>query len=165
MNPVRIVPLAVLFVLGCGGEKWEPDALGLGRTSASRRELQLGRRVYSNYCIGCHGETGDGNGAAARFLDPKPRDFRTGRLKLAAVASGETPRSEDYLRILEHGLAGTAMPTFALLPLQERRAVVAYIRTFEEGGPTIAAGKPARDLGHTRQRERQVHQSHGDRYR
>jgi mono/diheme cytochrome c family protein len=140
MNRACALLLALTLVAGCGGESWEPEALGRGATSAARRELQLGRRVYSTYCIGCHGEAGDGNGPAARFLDPKPRDFRSGKLKFAAVASGETPRDEDYLRVLEHGLLGTAMPAFALLPLQERRAVVAYVRAFETARPHAAAG-------------------------
>ena len=34
-----------------------------------------GRRVYENYCLGCHGEEGAGDGPAARYLDPIPRSF------------------------------------------------------------------------------------------
>jgi mono/diheme cytochrome c family protein len=139
--------ILLLLLGGCERTDWGPAALGSGETSATRRQLELGRDVYGTYCVGCHGESGDGNGHAARFLDPKPRDFRLGRLKFAAVASGEAPRDDDYLRILEHGLSGTAMPSFALLPERERRAVIAYLREFvtpaqrEASGAALAVGK------------------------
>src|SRR5262249_1810690 len=126
----------VLFLLalaGCEPGDWGPDKLGLGHTSVEVSRLKTGRETYATYCAGCHGEQGDGKGPAARFLNPKPRDFRLGRLKFAAVASGEAPRDEDYLRVLEHGLYGTAMPTFELLSKRERLAVIAYVKTFYDG--------------------------------
>lgn len=138
---------AAVSLAGCEMPEWSPDQLGRGHTSASIGELKLGRQVYSNYCVGCHGESGDGHGPAAKFLDPKPRDFRLGRIKFAAVASGEAPRDEDYLRVISHGLSGTAMPTFRLLPEREKAAVVAYIKSFypgwKEDGPggALTAGK------------------------
>lgn len=141
------IATAALLVSGCAGEDWGPDQLGEGRTSAPLRKAELGRQVYALYCAGCHGDTGDGNGPAARFLDPRPRDFRLGRLKFAAVSSGEAPRDEDYLRVIGHGLAGTAMPSFALLTEQERAAVVAYLKGFvadenrEEPGAAPSPGK------------------------
>src|SRR5437588_10402304 len=36
---------------------------------------------YRRYCVGCHGELGDGNGENAMWLDPKPRDFQLGICK------------------------------------------------------------------------------------
>lgn len=144
----RIAALVVLFgCSACRGKEWTPDQLGRGQTSSVHEELELGREVYSSYCVGCHGETGDGQGPAARFLDPKPRDFRVGRIKFANVASGEAPRDEDYVRVISHGLSGTAMPSFALLPERERFAVTAYIKKFYAGweedgaGGAISAGK------------------------
>ena len=143
---------AVLALLaGCSDEGWGPEQLGQGHTSSTVRQLSLGRDVYANYCVGCHGEKGDGNGPAARFFDPKPRDFRVGRIKFANVSSGEAPRDEDYVRIVTQGLAGTAMPSFALLSTQERAAVVAYVKTFSKkkqspGRPPPMGGDPfARD--------------------
>ena len=38
-----------------------------------------GRGIYVKWCIGCHGEEGRGDGAAAAMLDPLPRDFQSGR--------------------------------------------------------------------------------------
>jgi mono/diheme cytochrome c family protein len=125
-----LIVTTALFASACTGDDWGPEQLGEGRTSHTARTAELGRELYGQYCVGCHGENGDGAGPAARFLDPKPRDFRLGRLKFAGVQSGDPPRDEDYLRTIEHGLRGTAMPSFALLSLDERRALVAYIREF-----------------------------------
>ena len=131
----RLTFLWLAGVLACARVDWGPEKLGDGKTSSIVNRLELGRDVYATYCVGCHGEKGDGQGPAARFMDPRPRDFRLGRIKFAAVASGQTAREEDYLRILSHGLSGTAMPSFALLPEQEKMAVVAYLQTFYAGKP------------------------------
>jgi mono/diheme cytochrome c family protein len=141
--------IALLWAItsGCEPREWGPDQLGSGKTSAAIARLETGRQVYATYCAGCHGEKGDGQGRAARFLDPKPRDFRVGRLKFAAVASGEAPSDEDYLRVIKHGLSGTAMPSFELLSEREKRAVVAYVKSFYDGwkddgeGGAISPGK------------------------
>lgn len=137
---------------GCDAADWGPEVLAEGRSSAEVNQLKKGRAVYADYCAGCHGEQGDGQGPAARFLNPSPRDFRTGRVKFALVPSGEAPRDEDYMRILGHGLSGTAMPEFRLLSERERTAVIAYIRLFDEGdepgesGAAVALGQdPWRD--------------------
>ena len=124
-------------VWGCEADDWGPQKLSHGKTldEAQVEQLRKGRKVYATYCVGCHGEAGDGNGRAARFLDPKPRNFKLGLIKFARVSSGEFPREADYLRILDHGLTGTAMPSFRFLPIERKRAVVAYIRTFYEEGP------------------------------
>ena len=32
---------------------------------------------YRRYCVGCHGDEGDGEGENAQWIDPKPRNFRS----------------------------------------------------------------------------------------
>lgn len=124
---------AGVLLAGCADDDWGPEKLGLGHTDTRARTLEVGRLTYASYCAGCHGERGDGHGPAMRFLDPKPRDFRLGRLKFASVAAGSAPHDEDYLRTINRGLAGTAMSSFQLIPEDEKRALVAYLRTFIEG--------------------------------
>lgn len=141
---VTVALAAALVVAACGDDRWAPEELAYGQ-QRPEQGLELGKQVYADYCIGCHGEKGDGAGPAARFLDPKPRDFRLGRVKFAAVAAGSMPRDEDLLQTVTHGLHGTAMPEFRLLPLAERRAVVAYLKTFSAAwakapGAAIALG-------------------------
>jgi mono/diheme cytochrome c family protein len=138
---------AAVVALSCEPNGWGPKELGKGHTSQVVRDLQLGRELYATYCAGCHGEKGDGAGPAARFLDPRPRDFRLGRLKFANVSSGEVARDEDYLRVITDGLSGTAMPSFRLLPEGERLALVGYVKSFYPGwkddppGALLSAGQ------------------------
>ncbi len=131
MRRTTLTILAFALPLGaCEADDWGPEKLARGAIDTQVEELRLGSQVYGDYCAGCHGEKGDGNGPAARFLDPKPRDFRLGRIKFAAVEGGAAPRDDDYLHVLDIGLMGTAMPRFNLLPVLEKRAVVAYVKTF-----------------------------------
>ncbi len=132
--------LAALAVAGCASEDWGPDEMLSGGSRLEQAVLAKGKTSYLTYCVGCHGDKGDGNGPAARFLDPKPRDLRKGRVKFAAVTSGGLPRDEDLARTLQHGLSGTSMPSWALIPADERAALVTYIKTFHEGYAKKGAG-------------------------
>lgn len=98
--------------------------------SAARSQFEAGRFAYDRYCAGCHGAKGDGQGPAAKFLNPKPRDFTAGKFKFTSVASGELPRDEDIFRTITRGLHGTSMPAWHLLPEHQRWALVAYLKTF-----------------------------------
>ena len=90
-----------------------------------------GKRVYHRACVSCHGHAGDGKGPAARYQDPKPRDFTTGDYKFRSTVSGVIPTDEDIARTVREGVPGTAMPAWGrkLSPYQ-LRAVVAYIKGF-----------------------------------
>jgi mono/diheme cytochrome c family protein len=142
-----ILPLGALGALaGCEGDDWKPEVLREGRSNRAAGVVKHGREQYSLYCAGCHGEQGDGNGPAARFLSPKPRDFRKGRVKFAfaAVPANTLPRDEDLVAIMNHGLHGTSMPTWNLISQEDKLAIVAYLKTFsdvwhkEQPGPVIS---------------------------
>jgi len=107
--------------------KAEKNALG-----AAGEELALGQLVYEKYCIGCHGEKGDGKGEAAKFLDPKPRNFTDppGLFKFASVPAGQLPTDDDLFKTITRGLRGSSMPSFRFVPEEQRRAVIQYVKTF-----------------------------------
>lgn len=86
-----------------------------------------GRKVFEKWCIGCHGENGQGDGVAAPWLNPLPRNFQSGQFKFRSTPSGQLPTADDLLRTVTCGLAGSSMPGFPLVPLQDRRDVVAYV--------------------------------------
>ncbi len=56
---------------------FEPQTVGVSVMTIPRSQdlLTLGREVYNSRCVGCHGKSGDGNGLAATFLSPRPRNF------------------------------------------------------------------------------------------
>ncbi|GIX47159.1 MAG: hypothetical protein KatS3mg131_1370 [Candidatus Tectimicrobiota bacterium] len=90
--------------------------------------LAQGKALYEKQCAVCHGTEGKGNGPAADFLFPKPRDFTSGVFKLRSTPLGEPPTDADLFRTLTRGLPGSAMPGFAFLSETERWALVAYVK-------------------------------------
>lgn len=107
------------------------------QTSGMERDqglLTRGKQVYFRRCIGCHGENGDGKGPSARFLDPKPRDFTSGKFKFRSTTGGadSLPSDEDLFVTISHGLWGTAMPPWYEITAQERLAVIQFIKTFSD---------------------------------
>src|SRR4051812_37606421 len=89
-----------------------------------------GKSVFDARCVECHGTTGRGDGPAAAFLTPKPRDFSTGRFKIRSTETGSVPTDDDLIQSVSRGLYGSAMPGWErILPAEDIRAVVDYIKT------------------------------------
>ena len=98
---------------------------------ATDENVVAGKQIYRDSCWYCHGKIGDGNGPAADFLDPRPRDFTAGMYKIRTTKTGELPTDEDLFRIISKGIPGTAMPRWELtLSEDERWKVLQYIKTF-----------------------------------
>lgn len=111
--------------------EWETVAAGDHASYNQRTSLiQRGHLVYQKYCIGCHGEYGDGNGAAAVRLITKPRDFTRGVFKFRSTDSGSLPLEADLYRTITHGLARVSMPAFPLMPEGDKIAVIEYVKSF-----------------------------------
>lgn len=91
-------------------------------------KLKYGKRLYLEHCMHCHGVTGDGNGPTARYLNPKPRDYRSGVFKFTSTNTTQNARREDLARIVRNGIPGTYMPSFLLLTDDEMSAIVEYVR-------------------------------------
>lgn len=90
-------------------------------------DLSLGQTVYQQRCVQCHGVNGDGDGPTAKYMYPRPRDYRKGIFKFSSTPYGYRPLREDLLRTIRQGIRGTSMPGFNLLPGQEQQAVVDYV--------------------------------------
>lgn len=135
---------------GAWREAFEPQALAVSVMSIPQTDEQVahGKAVYARRCAGCHGVNGDGNGPAATFLDPRPRNFTVGTFKFRSTPSGSLPTDGDLYRTLTRGVRWTAMPTWHELPEKERLAVIAFIKTFsarwkeEKPEPPILIGEP-----------------------
>lgn len=87
-----------------------------------------GRAVYDQHCAACHGSTGDGNGPAAVWLYPKPRNFSAGLFKIKSTPGPSLPTDEDLFQSVTRGLPGSSMPSFSYLSEAERREVVQYVK-------------------------------------
>jgi mono/diheme cytochrome c family protein len=100
----------------------------------ARSHLQQGREVYTRHCAACHGTTGDGQGPAAQYLNPPPRDYRLGRFKFGSTPRGDKPRRADLARIIRRGAKGTSMPTFRWMAQDELEAVIDYVTLLSSRG-------------------------------
>lgn len=105
-----------------------------GDPNFDSRRLNRGAAVYAQRCVQCHGESGDGNGLAAKHLNPRPRDFRRGIFKFTSTAYGGRPRREDLVRTIRRGIVGTAMPSFALMPEEELQPLLDYVLALTHRG-------------------------------
>ena len=75
----------------------------------------------------CHGVSGNGQGEAAAYLQPRPRDYRPGKFKFKATQRSEKPFRSDLARLIRNGAKGTSMPSFKWLPHEDIEAVVDYV--------------------------------------
>ena len=98
----------------------------------------VGRKngLYREHCTHCHGITGDGLGPTAAFLNPYPRDYRPGVFKFKSTQRSDKPTHADLVRILHNGIAGTSMPSFALLSPIQVDALVEYVKYLSIRGET-----------------------------
>jgi cytochrome c oxidase cbb3-type subunit 2 len=135
---------------GAWRDAFEPQMVSASVMSLPNtpQQVERGREVYERRCVGCHGEKGDGNGPAATFLDPRPRNFTIGSFKFRTTPSGSLPTDGDLYRTLTRGVRFTAMPTWHELPEKDRIAVIAFIKTFssrwkeDKPEPPIMIGEP-----------------------
>ncbi len=95
------------------------------------QDTTRGRAVYDKWCADCHGDGGAGDGPAAAYMLPRPRDFTLALYQIRTTASGQLPTDADLRRAIDEGLPGTAMPGWRdRLSEAERRDVMAYLKTF-----------------------------------
>jgi DMSO reductase family type II enzyme heme b subunit len=96
---------------------------------AQAGDANAGKAVYERKCMLCHGEKGDGKGPGAERLDPKPRDFTSGIYKIRSTAN-KIPTDQDIFNVITHGMPGTSMPDWQVLPDKDRWNLVAYVKSF-----------------------------------
>ncbi len=134
-------------------EKADPEAVALiARTFATELlaaypvelapaqapDLARGATLYAKSCASCHGGSGDGNGPAAVDMDPPPIAFTD--------ESRARERSVFALQqVIEQGLDGTAMPSYASLSPDDRWALAFYVGSLAY--PKHRASEGARHWG------------------
>ena len=150
------VPSAVILVsLTCWPSSAPAQAVGDASarpsTIPTQRESHIGSLTghakdgaasYRRYCIGCHGERGDGEGENANWINPKPRDFTLATFKCRSTPTGTLPTDEDLFNTIGRGLANSNMPVWISLSRQQRVDLVAYVKTFSPRWQTEKPGAP-----------------------
>jgi len=97
---------------------------------------------YRRYCVGCHGENGDGNGENFPWVDPKPRDFQLGIFKCRSTPTGTLPTDEDLFDTIARGLDRSNMPQWSTFTKQERADLVAWVKHFSPRWVSEKPGTP-----------------------
>ena len=91
------------------------------------------RKLYLLHCTVCHGKLGNGDGRAARFVFPKPRDFTTGKMRLVRTEN-RVASDADIRSSIERGFPGTSMQAWKHLGDDALNQLVAeVIRLRKEG--------------------------------
>jgi mono/diheme cytochrome c family protein len=121
----RVAVLTAVLVVAPTGVVYAADQ-DLG-TDAQR---ESGKTLYLRYCSQCHGDKGDGAGYATPHLNPRPRDFTTGKFKVRSTPSGALPSHQDLLNIIRRGMPYTSMPAWPSLTDAEVSDLAYFIKTF-----------------------------------
>ena len=84
--------------------------------------MNRGQERFNIYCSPCHGRLGDGNGMIPAHGYRRPPSFHTDALR--------TAKTGHFFDVMTNGFG--AMPTYApQVPVQDRWAIVAYIRALQ----------------------------------
>jgi DMSO reductase family type II enzyme heme b subunit len=125
---------------------------GMRDTVAAQRAAMSSEEIYQFRCAVCHGEEGAGDGPAAEFVYPRPRDFTMGLFKYKTSPAEYPPRDEDLFNIIKYGLTGTSMVGWSeLLTDAQISDLVLVIKKFDISGtwaPEDAEDEKFDDEGH-----------------
>lgn len=101
---------------------------------AKAPDLARGAALYAEQCASCHGVTGAGDGPAAKGLDPPPVAFTDAARARARSVFG-------LYQVIDQGLEGTAMASFAHLPADDRWSLALYVSTLASSAADAERGK------------------------
>jgi nitrate reductase alpha subunit len=103
-----------------------PNADGAVKPSTVTQQSP-GEQLFVRNCAPCHGATGEGNGPAAKYLYPRPRDFSENLFRIVSTENGR-PSDRDLFGVITRGMPGSAMIPFGHLSEADRKSLVAYVR-------------------------------------
>jgi len=98
----------------------------------SDSQRAAGKALYDKYCAQCHGESGDGVGHATSRLEPRPRDFTSGKYKFRTTPSGMLPTDADLRKAIRDGLPYTSMPGWPAFSDGDVQNLIYHLKTFSE---------------------------------
>jgi mono/diheme cytochrome c family protein len=127
-------------------EQWLNTPAASSHVGNLTGDAHAGSAPYRRYCVGCHGDLGDGNGENAVWMSPpmyqKPRDFQLAIFKCRSTPTGTLPTDQDLFDAMTRGFDRTNMPQWNTLSKQERVDLVAWIKHFSPRWQTEKPGTP-----------------------
>ncbi len=113
-------------------QKISKAVTGIKDKIQSQRAKMTGEEIYQFRCAVCHGEKGAGDGPAANFLYPRPRDFTLGMFKYKSSPGELPPRDEDLFDTIKYGLNGTGMPGWkSMLNDEQIKSLIPVIKNLD----------------------------------
>ncbi len=107
-----------------------PDDIDVFPIPITQDVLTRGRERYNIFCTACHGFTGNGDGMIVRRGFRRAASFNDDRLRQAPVG--------HFFDAITNGWG--AMPAYApQIPVQDRWAIIAYIRALQTSQENLAA--------------------------
>jgi len=107
-----------------------PDDVDTFPFAVNDEIVKRGQERYNIFCSVCHGKTGNGDGMIVRRGYRRAASFNDDRLRQAPVG--------HFFDAITNGWA--AMPAYApQIPVQDRWAIIAYIRALQLSQQTAAA--------------------------
>ena len=127
MRFTALLCTAMLLLTSC--QRARRPAVAAVAPRASLYELRIGKQVYQTYCVGCHGDAGQGDGFNSFNLDPHPRD-------LGDPAFQKSKSNADLADVVRRGGAGVGLsslmpPWGHTLDARHVAAVVLYVRSLK----------------------------------
>lgn len=147
-NKMSLVVLSVLFLVVLA---FALTAIPSDSYAADNKTIEKGKKVFEKYCVICHGPKGDGKGLmgiVSRYQKRGsvqtiyPRDFTTGVFRFRTTGTGCLPTNDDILGVVTTGIPRAYMPSHEDVSMDERKAVVEYIKTFSKRWKEEEACKP-----------------------
>jgi cbb3-type cytochrome c oxidase subunit III len=106
-----------------------PDDIDYFPIPVTEEVVKRGRDRYNIFCSACHGFTGNGDGMIVRRGFRRAASFNDDRLRQAPVG--------HFFDAITNGWG--AMPSYASqIPVQDRWAIIAYIRALQESQSNLA---------------------------
>jgi mono/diheme cytochrome c family protein len=150
--PIKLIPcaVAVLALVNLSSaqvttvqeNEWLNSPVATSHVGKFSGDAKSAATDYRRYCVGCHGELGDGNGENAQWLTPKPRDFQLATFKCRSTPTGTLPTDEDLYETIGRGLDRSNMPSWNPLSSQQRANMVAWIKHYSPRWQNEKAGAP-----------------------
>jgi hypothetical protein len=106
----------------------------------TRGELERGQKLFTIYCIQCHGQLGNGEGMVVQRGFIRPPSFHIDRLK-------QVPDSH-YYNVMSHGYGAMYRFSDVIVP-EDRWRIAAYVRALQAAGdaPSTSAADKATLIG------------------